>query len=539
MFFTSTAKTNEICANIVNAISYAALITDRTDKVIVANSAFQNMSNNGQTQGRDFSSLFQFAPHSSGTVDASQCVLKNAQSVAVESSNLQILKQHYTLHTMNKKDPSLLSPSFLTSLIGQLNEGIAVLNDQSELVFINAAATSLLGDARLKLGHSFLVNELCKRVSEVSESARFETSVENEKVIVNISWTEYEDTAYKIIRLNTDDGKTEKNKQLEILGQVVSNTSTSCLITDPRGNLVYVNPGFETLTGYMAEEVLGKKPGSLLQRKQTDPTTVARISKKLKAREPFYEEILNFTKQGVPYWIVLAVNPIYDEKGQHQGFVGVSSDIRKMKQQVLEQLNQKEAMGNHSAVMEFDGNGNLLEGNEYCYKQFDNISAYDFKKQMKNIFDYLAINKSASLKSGKSSEVIISVKYQQQEVKFDCIATPIVTLNGEISKYIVFGNNVSERNKVIEDTHGAMSQVLGRIQGIVTTINSVSNQTNLLALNAAIEAARAGEAGRGFAVVADEVRTLAQSSTEAAAQIGELIDETQTHVNGLSTFLGA
>jgi len=88
-----------------------------------------------------------------------------------------------------------------------------------------------------------------------------------------------------------------------------------------------------------------------------------------------------------------------------------------------------------------------------------------------------------------------------------------------------------ESNKEISKAISRLDQKANSITTIIETITSISEKTNLLALNASIEAARAGDAGRGFAVVADEIRKLAESSSRSAGEIQKLVLDIQIESN--------
>lgn len=138
----------------------------------------------------------------------------------------------------------------------------------------------------------------------------------------------------------------KRRHKVEMISLVAEHSDNSVVITDANENIEYVNQGFTKLTGYSLEECIGKNPGKLLQGKDTDPETRAEIRDALDAKKPFYNEILNYTKDGQAYWISMSINPVFDKDGNLERFVSIQGNVTRNKMISLEnERGMKESVG--------------------------------------------------------------------------------------------------------------------------------------------------------------------------------------------------
>ncbi len=163
-------------------------------------------------------------------------------------------------------------------------------------------------------------------------------------------------------RVAPNNGSAETHFSSEDIAAIARHLSGGILVTGPDGSIQWANAGFLKLTGYSLEEVMGKKPGDLLQGPGTNPSTVEAIRQHLRRHESFEVEILNYSKSGEPYTLYLKVDPVFDEEGNLEHFVGFQTDISARRKQA--ELMQSILHSAHYGIVTLNLEGRIVSFNQ-------------------------------------------------------------------------------------------------------------------------------------------------------------------------------
>lgn len=174
----------------------------------------------------------------------------------------------------------------------------------------------------------------------------------NKEVVLDLevyTWVENEMTYYHCFGTDISD-RYHHLLEMEKYRLIAQKTTSGVIITDAFGHVTWVNKGFTKMTGFSLEDILGKKPGALLQGKNTDKVTKALMHNAIVNGEPFEVEVLNYGKDGKEMWISIICDPIRNKLGELEGFIAIQPEITQRKLQ--EQKRLKENHDKFKAIFE-------------------------------------------------------------------------------------------------------------------------------------------------------------------------------------------
>ncbi|WP_320175630.1 methyl-accepting chemotaxis protein [Maridesulfovibrio sp.] len=289
-----------------------------------------------------------------------------------------------------------------------------------------------------------------------------------------------------------------------------------CLISDTEANISYINQPLcellesgkscESWIGRPVKDLLQAPPGEkgILTRCLDERHPIVNVERRLKTKKDNYRDVR------------IDAAPLYDLDNELIGGFAIIVDLSYMKAKE-EQISEQ-----HKVMVEITEKAQsiskyLTKGASEIETQVDQVSSNTEKQFDRIEYSSQAITEmNHTLLNSVSNAENAADQAKQTRVRAEDGMQTMTETSVAIDQLQALSDTVKSNMHQL----GEQSQSIG---GIIGVINDIADQTNLLALNAAIEAARAGEAGRGFAVVADEVRKLAEKTMQSTREVEDAI----------------